>query len=208
MNTSEYSEKALRTESPTAGALERLESPELARLLHSVLGIVSEFSELLDATDRTNQIEEVGDLYWFLNLGFDVVGRKTVERPQPSLSTEEPHDPELVNALPLVGLNVATWLADIIKARIFYGKETFYAFEDVNKTKPQTFHEACEAELVGILEVTNTYCVEYLKILPETVMELNIAKLSTRYPDKYTDTQELNRDKYAEITALNGNAGH
>ena len=69
----QYIEDCLRTESPyTFTTTNPLVSP---RLLHGVIGLVTETSELLDAIkkslfygkplDKTNLIEELGDLLWY-----------------------------------------------------------------------------------------------------------------------------------------------
>jgi NTP pyrophosphatase (non-canonical NTP hydrolase) len=45
---------------------------------------------------------------------------------------------------------------------------------------------------------------DMLKIDPETVMELNVAKLRERYPEKFTAEKAINRDLDAERKTLEG----
>ncbi len=75
------------TMKPYLEAVERFkEDPKLIRLLHGVVGIASETEELIEALlsginggelDRTNWMEEDGDVRWYLNILADVFGYTT-----------------------------------------------------------------------------------------------------------------------------------
>jgi NTP pyrophosphatase (non-canonical NTP hydrolase) len=80
-------------------------------------------------------------------------------------------------------------LADLLKKHIFYGKplDTVNAVEECGDLLWYVAL-ACDALGVTIGEV----------------MERNIAKLRTRYPDKFTSDAAINRDLEAERRALEG----
>ena len=101
-------------------------------------------------------------------------------------SSVTPDDKRLLHAT--LGLvTEAGEFADSVKRSLFYNKE----FDKVN---------ACE-EIGDVL----WYCalaLDHLGSSFEEAMEINIAKLAKRYPDKYTDYHALNRDLESERKIL------
>lgn len=84
MDLRKYLEGVLKTEAPvTADVVDRLGGKSMARLLHGAIGVATESGELLDAIkkhvyygkelDRTNLIEELGDLMWYIALLSDTL---------------------------------------------------------------------------------------------------------------------------------------
>ena len=84
MHSTDYQKLALRTEvtppfiSTTVGRGES-EANRLGRLLHAAIGMVTEIGELEEQAaagghDRVNVIEEIGDIYWYVNLAIDACG--------------------------------------------------------------------------------------------------------------------------------------
>ena len=79
-----YIKEALRTDGGYEKAQERLIEPGKARILHAAIGASTEANEILDAVkkhlfygkklDRTNMLEEVGDLFWYLAILADELG--------------------------------------------------------------------------------------------------------------------------------------
>ena len=79
-----YVEQALRTESDPLAALERLQNVQVVRLLHSILGKVSEAGEIADTLkkhifygqdlDTENLKEEYGDGQWYDAIGVNALG--------------------------------------------------------------------------------------------------------------------------------------
>jgi len=80
-----YRWEALRTErKDLTEPIKLLSAPPTVRLLHAALGLATETGELCDAIkravyygrelDRTNVIEELGDLCWYLALAIDALG--------------------------------------------------------------------------------------------------------------------------------------
>lgn len=85
MNSRTYIEQAKVTESTDfLPIIERLQQPELVRILHAAMGVSTEAAELLDAVkkhvyygkplDRTNLFEEMGDAFWYLAILADTLG--------------------------------------------------------------------------------------------------------------------------------------
>lgn len=76
----DYIKKALRTESQMVPIFDSNQS----RILHAGLGMATEAAEFLDAlkkhffygapTDRTNLVEEMGDLFWYMAIASDALG--------------------------------------------------------------------------------------------------------------------------------------
>ena len=76
----DYVEKALRTESMLSDGRKRY---QMERLIHAGLGLGTEVGEFQDALkrhlfygipiDRTNLIEELGDILWYVALAADVL---------------------------------------------------------------------------------------------------------------------------------------
>lgn len=87
MTTSEYQELLMMTAPPHSYGItvrERLFGTDLVDLLHAQLGISTEAGEFADAIkkylyygkeiDRTNIIEELGDLTWYIGLAIGAIG--------------------------------------------------------------------------------------------------------------------------------------
>ena len=78
MKWEEAQAAAVVTESMYDGAIQRISSPEIMRLLHAAIGLCTETGEIQDALkrhifygaplDRVNLMEEGGDVSWYLRL--------------------------------------------------------------------------------------------------------------------------------------------
>lgn len=86
MNNKTYIENALKTESlDFHGIGARLQNVKAVRALHATMGISTEAGELLDVlkkhifygkdVDWVNLEEEMGDLFWYLAVLADVLGK-------------------------------------------------------------------------------------------------------------------------------------
>ena len=108
-NWPQYVAAAVSTES-------RLQAinPSDIRLSHALFGLVTELKEYLDGQGKVNNIEELGDILWYLAVADDVVDFSTDST---TLLAEYPDDPWLIVAD----------IADCLKRGIFYGKG--YDFE-------------------------------------------------------------------------------
>src|SRR5690554_3487676 len=99
----DYIQQALRTNSHVVGKHGR----NSIDFTHACLGLVTEYHELVNATDEQNKREEEGDMCWYIALACHVID---VDWPQFMLNVTRPLD-ELVHEL-----------ADIAKKRFAYGK--------------------------------------------------------------------------------------
>jgi len=90
MENKEYQKEVLRTETLDFKGIEnRLSNQATIRLLHAGIGLATEAGEFLDAIkkhiyygkelDVTNLIEELGDLYWYINVAQDTLAITTEE---------------------------------------------------------------------------------------------------------------------------------
>lgn len=111
MKSSEYIDEVLKTESTDfVSVAERLSCIAHMRLLHATMGISTEAGELLDAVkkyvfygkklDKTNLIEELGDVMWYVAVAISVLQRTGVD-----VSFED------------------IWCTNINKLRLRYGTE-------------------------------------------------------------------------------------
>jgi NTP pyrophosphatase (non-canonical NTP hydrolase) len=83
MQTTEYIQNALKTESNDFAAIQDRFTEDNIRLLHAAIGMSTEAGETLDALkkhlfygkplDRVNLKEEMGDLFWYLAIMADVL---------------------------------------------------------------------------------------------------------------------------------------
>lgn len=79
-----YIDLALRTEIKDYEPISKRYTPSIARLMHSAAGLCTESGELLDMLkkhinygkefDKTNAIEELGDLMWYIAIACDELG--------------------------------------------------------------------------------------------------------------------------------------
>lgn len=189
MKLKDYHELAMRTAKQMNNKMDQL--------VHGGMGAASEPGELaltalafLEARglDRANVLEELGDGMWFAAYCTDTIGM-TLPELEPLTYTSVL---ALGSDVPLVGFAVATLrfchlggeIATQIKAHAFYGKAL---------DKPK-LSDTLKAYVESIVAVGALVGYELAPIL-----EFNIAKLSARYPTKYSDEAALVRaDKVAE----------
>lgn len=177
MTLAEYQSAAART-CPSLGAIE-------IDMLHMRMGVISELGELTDAfkkhiaygktLDMVNVREEIADICWYL-----------------------------ANEMRIKELPISF----------------DFDSQGSNLVGSLTVHQAAQAICIGL---TSAYLVvteasnaqpyyEYFKALYEfctilgidfyTALDLNIAKLKARYPEKFTEEAALNRDLDAERVIL------
>lgn len=87
MNNKEYMDGVLLTESIDLETIRGRMTDENLRLLHVGKGLATEAGEFIDMLkkhifygkelDKVNLIEELGDLYWYINVAQDVLGVTT-----------------------------------------------------------------------------------------------------------------------------------
>jgi len=85
MNSKDYIENALKTESIDFEAIKGRMTPQVIRGLHASVGMVTEAGETIDVfkkhmfygkpIDWVNIEEEMGDLFWYIAIMADVIGK-------------------------------------------------------------------------------------------------------------------------------------
>lgn len=165
MNATDYTALAMKTASPTAGGHGVSED-----LVHAILGVGDEASELLSAKTPENMIEECGDLLWFCALADESLGLDLFERSaSPRAEGSTPYD-IAVSALALAGL---------IKKPYAYGKSLPVA--------------QITTHLLSIISAVGVISGRLNITLPE-VMELNLLKLKMRFPEKFACSAAISRN--------------
>ena len=200
-----YQELALRTEAPCNTVLNRVigettclfnsDAHANIRLIHAALGLTSDVHELVNGTDIVNEIEEVSDACWFSAIGFEALGADITcaflsdpdtGRQTPNWSRQTYH---------LKFEQLAAMFADSVKAKVFYGKT-------VKEGIPM------EQYLLGLLRELvydlRGFSTKFLGLPIEEVMRRNIAKLTARYPERFSEDAAHNRDFEKERAALSG----
>jgi NTP pyrophosphatase (non-canonical NTP hydrolase) len=158
------------------------------RLLHAAMGLVTEIGELYEVESEEHELEEIGDVLWYLALAHDVFEMDW---------NEEFLIDWAVNYIrgdnPLESLSIySSELLDLVKKQIFYGKPIDLDYARV-----------IVAFMKMVIEV-GTNENESCPFTFQQVLEANVNKLKTRYPEKFTEEAAVNRDVKAEYAAMNG----
>jgi hypothetical protein len=191
MNPKEYEKNVLITESCDFDAIRNRCDDKMIRLLHAGLGLSSELAELelalnKPAIDWVNVYEEASDLMWYSAVASNTLGLDFED--VCSLEEKEFKD-HLVKDAVISTVWATGEFNDLIKKHLFYGRE--FNFDKATKLLKQL----CMA-ISGI-------CVCAGKT-PDEVREVNIAKLKSRYGQKFTEAAALNRDLETERKILEG----
>lgn len=183
MNWKEYlelSEKTLSTQF-------NCEDEKEQKILHAVIGILTEVEELLDnhigdTQDFTNMLEEAGDITWYLA----ILGREyQLDYPQITIKTKNDNPMKLVLKI----IKNTCKLLDMMKKKIYYNKPI-----DENNFKTLT-----TLIMLDLSDYMNTYDIDI-----EKSFDINIEKLKARYGDKFSSERAINRDLETERNILEG----
>lgn len=151
------------------------------RLLHAALGIQTEITELMMATDGVNFKEELGDILWYVAVFCDRF-QVRFEDLTPLADMETVEDDPFKAAFYFAGE-----LIDQMKRMCFYGQEMSESYLGI-----------CVASVVACVEV---FAAD-LNLTMDEIKEANIAKLRRRFGEKFSEAAALNRDLAAEEEAL------
>lgn len=167
MRCHEYQKLALRTLPAKESAT--LDHRQI-QLVHAIFGISGEIGEIIqDLEDRANVIQEVGDILWYVAIALDAIDFD-FEDLEYTVDVSHTYD----------DLTIQTSIAvDIVKRHIFYKSEFNF--------------EKFLLAIGGIMSALYGIAEEYRFNL-EKAMELNIAKLKSRYPEKFLESLALTRD--------------
>lgn len=170
----------MRTNSDTVGTYSL--APDL---IHGALGLADELIELrtaLDKCDRVNALEESSDVCWFTALIAHAINDDPFQYVD-SIGDFDPFD----NLEYFIGEVVS-----MVKRAYAYGKP-------INE-------EDLSLALCCIIDSINALAIKLDSTLDD-VLELNVAKLSTRYPERFTPEQANNRNTERERKTLEQSAG-
>jgi NTP pyrophosphatase (non-canonical NTP hydrolase) len=199
MNGKEYGELAQVTESKDFSPMKSRVNDKMVRLLHAALGLSSELSEIqaaitdaqnsVDVFDYVNLAEEAGDLAWYTAIALSAMELDPMEFwPANYPNSDKATIDEISGAVDLLVIEVGEF-NNQLKRAIFYGKG------------PD--QEATEKALRGICQTVRILACDAGTDL-STVMERNIAKLTARYGEKFSEYAALNRDLKTERDVLEG----
>jgi len=170
---------------------------------HGMLGISTEISELvsgslnydIDGTEenKLNIIEEIGDVYWYMSLlckeyllDYDTLDQIS--------STVEPETKQLKTKLftpSTIGLTIISGgIIDLLKRAHFY--KNCSDFKQALIWKMAMIHNVLK-DIIDMTGVTFEY-----------ILDINMKKLKTRYPDGFKSTDAINRDIQEEIKGMKG----
>jgi|11_taG_2_1085331.scaffolds.fasta_scaffold00158_44 NTP pyrophosphatase (non-canonical NTP hydrolase) len=202
ITTENYQEFALRTLNNNYKSIaERLGTQDNVNKLHALLGIITEIQELEDAinnNDLPNIKEEIGDIFWFLSLlGYS----DKIEKQGEFFNSYFDYWMSYTQDLEWKGISpehsikrlyrIVIILLDKFKSQIIYNK-----YDD---------NALCLGD-IGIVDsiAELQYLLKYYNFNIEEVLQTNIDKLKTRFPDKFTEDKAQNRDLQKERGVLEG----
>ncbi len=182
MNWNEYLELSEKTLSTQFNCDEKEQ-----RVLHAIIGILTEVEELLDnhtgdTQDFTNILEEAGDITWYLA----IIGREyQLDYPQLLVRTKNEDPMKLVLKI----IKNTCKLLDMMKKKIYYNKPI-----DENLFKTIT-----HVVMLDLSDYMNVYDINI-----QNSFDINIAKLKARYGEKFSSERAINRDLETERNILEG----
>jgi len=173
--TTTYLALAMRTNSSVVGTHGHVS----ADLLHATLGLADELFEYQMSQSWLNAVEELGDLCWFIALA------STELRTDPFQGVE--HFTKFNQQLPILAEAIAEFVG-LIKKSYAYGKP-------LDLARLRYLPAAMVARIEAIAHTKAERSLEEL-------LASNIAKLTARYPDKFTAEAALTRSVKNESGAL------
>jgi NTP pyrophosphatase (non-canonical NTP hydrolase) len=166
------------------------------KLLHSCIGSLTEIQEILEnyengllITDSNKQgsvAEESADIFWYLSILFRELNIQIIEKEEHSFILDKFNVTRPFDLL-LEFIKENLKLLDILKKKIYYNKDM--NIEVVKKLSINMFY------------LLNYYC-EKNNTNVSDILDKNIAKLKSRYGDKFSSERAINRDLETERTIL------
>ena len=157
------------------------------RLLHAAMGLCTETAELYELESEQHELEELGDICWYVALGLDALGVswEAVEIMDFDIFMAEVRGETADESVMIY----ATDLLDMMKKNVFYGRP-------VNTEKAL-------GDLVLIKNCLHWGLVAGGSDLTlDQVVDANVKKLMARFPDKFSEDAANNRDVKEEYAAM------
>lgn len=162
------------------------------RLLHAIIGALTEVEELLenykegvltvDVTKQGSVAEESADIFWYLAI---VLREFEMECDIPTNSIYAENTNPFNMLLDFTKSSLK--LLDVLKKKIYYNKPIMDVF----------FQE----DTVKLFNILSSYCLAH-NVVIEDILDKNIAKLKARYGDKFSTDKAINRDLEVEKNIL------
>lgn len=190
MTPNEYQRMALRTECDKEPFIKKItdKKNQGARLTHVAIGIMGDLVELSRSSYPVNVKEELGDILWYLAVGYSTIG-ETIS------GVNSYHNATWDNGIK----NITNGLGSFSTAieRVY-----FYQTKELDQLGVDT---SCSIKLgLGLMIAGICQICKLFGWTIEEVMEANIRKLAKRYPKcfhrKYA--AEENRDREGEAQAV------
>lgn len=193
MNWNEYLPLAEKTLSTQFNCEEEI----YQKILHAVMGSLTEIEEILDnysdgvlITDPNRQgsiAEESADIFWYISIPFRELNISKTDLEYTSIENIDTSKP--FNTL-ISFTKTSLKFLDLLKKKIYYNK-------DIDKK-----------EMVDISSkmylLLSKFCDHYNTNIDD-ILDKNIAKLKARYGDKFSSERAINRDLETERNILEGN---
>ena len=159
-----------------AALFKRMGSRE-ASLLHAAIGISSETAELLVADSIENIVEELGDMEFYIEAGYQVLGgRRSALADELVLEAADPAHHQVLGTVTIAMSTTAGRLLDLAKKGWVY-----------NKPLDDNAKRAVRYELMR-LECMMEQLLDMVGVRRPDVLRTNQTKLGKRYPQGvYTD---------------------
>lgn len=164
------------------------------KLLHAIIGSLTEVEELLDnyedgklitnINEQGSVAEESADIFWYISILFrelNIGNHNYTLNDEFNLKTP-------FNTL-LVFTKLSLKFLDLLKKKIYY-----------NKPINNDIMVDLSIKMQAIMEY---YCFQYNTNVGD-ILERNIAKLKARYGEKFSSERAINRDLETERTILEG----
>lgn len=213
----QYIKDALMTESNKYDLItQQFSSPRTIRLMHSFIGINTEFTEFFELLEKKpfdliNLREEAGDVFWYVAIALDEL-KIDLDVFLSKVSTELAKPKKLSQKLIVKMFKKHSFRTELIKATVPAGtlldmmkKYTYYVSNDPKVPKRTLDLEKIENLLAQVF----IHVVQMLEINEFKVKEtliINIKKLQKdRYKKgKFSEEEAVNRNLQAERATLEG----
>lgn len=160
---------------------------------HAACGLVTEVGEIIDQykrhwfykkdLDKKNLAEEIGDVLWYLAIGYYALGIEIEEDPSEALAETTRPEMDMILA------KLVRYSSNVFSVAFAYPLEAMESNLDYDLRQLMYFlHYFAEEQGTSIMEAATA----------------NVRKLAKRYPDGFSSFHALNRNKEHELSHIEG----